>query len=95
MNKYSNQERETEAPCVTDSLQSLIDTQTNMLCELEERIEILGKILSPLRNPYPTDPCPEPSVPFTCVVNNLVRENNLRIGRFINHVNLINQEIEL
>ena len=95
MNKYSNQQCETEAPCVTENLQSLIDIQTNMLCELEERIEILGKRLSPLRNSRPADPCPEPTVPFTCVVNNLVRENNLRIGRFISHVNLINQEIEL
>jgi len=95
MNKYSNQICETMEVRNNESLQSIIDVQTNMLVELDDRMETLGKRLEPLRNATPSDPCPEPSVPSTSVVNNLIRENNLRIGRLISHVNLINRELDL
>ena len=90
-----NQQCETMDASKNESLQTLIDVQVNMLVELEDRIEILGKKLQPLRNTKATDPCPECPMPFTSVINNQLRQNNARISGLINHINLINQEIEL
>jgi hypothetical protein len=95
MNKYTNQEYGVTETAINEGTLVIIDTQANMLAELGERLEILGKRLSPLRNSVPCDQYPEPELPFTSLINNHLRQNNQRICGLINHINLINQEIEL
>lgn len=84
-------------PVPYESIQGIIDTQHNLLCELNDRIELLGKTISPVRNIRPSEPCPDKPEPGTegSPVAGELHKNNASIRMMIEAVNSLCAEVQL